>query len=224
MGGIIMVLKSKKLWGWVIGIIVILVLVAVVSYNMGSTSATVVIDDEKVTYEEILSEIEAAQAELKDNNEKVTTSEEAVQKEQDKLDDKEKEVEEALALVENHEELEEDVEKLTKEEKNLKTEKENLASDIKALEKERDELENVITKKQEEPIELIAGVYLVGYDVPEGRYQVTNIGRGTNFFVRGSTRVNTILGEDHGRGDYVFFTSDGDEIETAGPVKLIPVE
>ncbi|MYL62130.1 hypothetical protein GLW07_02045 [Bacillus hwajinpoensis] len=85
-----------------------------------------------------------------------------------------------------------------------------------------------MVKKNEEPIKLTAGQYIVGSDIPEGRYQVTNIGEGTNFFVydpSGLPKVNTILGDSIvGTGDFVFFTSDGDMIETLGPVKLIPVE
>ncbi|WP_079527836.1 hypothetical protein [Halobacillus hunanensis] len=67
----------------------------------------------------------------------------------------------------------------------------------------------------------------LGSDIPEGRYQVTNVGRGTNFFVYGSDGyaiVNTILGNENGSWDYVFFTEKGNIIETHGKVKLIPVD
>ncbi|KHE66877.1 hypothetical protein LD39_20465 [Halobacillus sp. BBL2006] len=83
-----------------------------------------------------------------------------------------------------------------------------------------------LQKAEDEPRTLIAGQYFVGKDLPAGRYQVTNIGNGTNFFVYdsgGYPTVNTILGEDF-YGDYVFFTEEGDKIETLGKVKLIPVE
>jgi hypothetical protein len=86
-----------------------------------------------------------------------------------------------------------------------------------------------LQKAEGDPKTLGAGQYVVGKDLPEGRYVVTNIGRGTNFFVydgsTGSSTVNTILGEGSiGSGDYTFYTADGDIIETRGQVKLTPVK
>ncbi|MEW4211715.1 hypothetical protein Q0O85_24565 [Priestia megaterium] len=53
------------------------------------------------------------------------------------------------------------------------------------------------------------------------------MGRGTNFIFYGddgSAVVNPILGTSNGSGDYVFFATDGEIIQTEGQVKLIPVE
>ncbi|ARI79134.1 hypothetical protein HM131_06125 [Halobacillus mangrovi] len=109
---------------------------------------------------------------------------------------------------------------------NLENEVKALQSQVDEKKKEMDRLTGELKKAKDEPRTLIAGQYVVGKDLPAGRYQVTNIGDGTNFFVYDSSgypTVNTILGEDF-YGDYVFFTDDGDQIETHGKVKLIPVE
>lgn len=104
---------------------------------------------------------------------------------------------------------------------------ENLNGSISDAEKELEKLETGIAKKKEEPVSLIAGTFIVGEDVPSNRYQATNVGEGSNLIVyssSGELKVNTILGDDWGSGDYIFHAEEGDTIETHGPIKLIPVE
>mgnify|MGYP001053941655 CR=1 FL=1 len=103
----------------------------------------------------------------------------------------------------------------------------SLNAEVKSKEAELAKLESGIQAKKEAPVQLNAGQYVVGHDVKEGRYKATNIGRGTNFIVYGedgSAVVNTILGTENGSGDYVFFATEGQIIQTEGQVKLIPVE
>jgi predicted RNase H-like nuclease (RuvC/YqgF family) len=197
----------------------------------------------------IKAEITTAEKEAKNEGEKllsiqneISAVEEQLETETQKLEEAEVKAEEVKKLIDEKDTILDDIEKLNKERKNAKKETSGLENDvkakkdevsklddtIKAKKKEIDQLEETIVKKNEEPIKLTAGQYIVGSDIPEGRYQVTNIGEGTNFFVYDSSglpTVNTILGDSIvGTGDFVFFTSDGDMIETLGPVKLIPVE
>jgi predicted RNase H-like nuclease (RuvC/YqgF family) len=197
----------------------------------------------------IKAEITTAEKEAKNEGEKllsiqneISAVEEQLETETQKLEEAEVKAEEVKKLIDEKDTILDDIEKLNKERKNAKKETSGLENDvkakkdevsklddtIKAKKKEIDQLEDTIVKKNEEPIKLTAGQYIVGSDIPEGRYQVTNIGEGTNFFVYDSSglpTVNTILGDSIvGTGDFVFFTSDGDMIETLGPVKLIPVE
>ncbi|RWZ51339.1 hypothetical protein EQV77_16885 [Halobacillus fulvus] len=120
--------------------------------------------------------------------------------------------------------LEEEQAKLTDAETKLA----DVAAQIEEQEGVLASLSGQIEQAGLEPITLIAGQYVVGRDIPEGRYQVTNIGDGTNFFVYDSSgypTVNTILGDGMvGSGDYLFFTSEGDMIETLGQVRLTPME
>jgi hypothetical protein len=79
-----------------------------------------------------------------------------------------------------------------------------------------------LQKAESQPITLNAGTYTVGQDVPAGRYTVTPVDEGSNFFVYGSSGyadVNTILGS-WGEESYTFYTSAGDSIQTEAKVKL----
>jgi septal ring factor EnvC (AmiA/AmiB activator) len=85
-----------------------------------------------------------------------------------------------------------------------------------------------VTKAKSAPKTLGAGKYTVGNDIKAGRYKVTPVGQGSNFFVYGDgdetdVIVNTILGSD-GEPSYTFETSDGDVIQTEATVKLTPIE
>ncbi|MCM3570317.1 hypothetical protein [Neobacillus mesonae] len=87
-----------------------------------------------------------------------------------------------------------------------------------------------LQKAEGAPKKLGSGQYVVGKDIPAGRYNAHALGRGSNFFVydgaSGSAKVNTILGTAGGigTGDYTFFCQDGDIIETHEPVRLTPVK
>lgn len=73
------------------------------------------------------------------------------------------------------------------------------------------------------PITLPAGKFVVGKDIPSGRYNVTGT---SNFMVDGSTDVNTILkGPDCtiGVSEYVCTLSDGDSIDAHGSDTFTPV-
>ncbi|MGG1401582.1 hypothetical protein ABE288_27750 [Bacillus salipaludis] len=87
-----------------------------------------------------------------------------------------------------------------------------------------------LLKAKGAPKKLGSGQYVVGKDIPEGRYTAHALGRGSNFFVydgdSGTANVNTILGSAGGigSGDYTFSCSEGDIIETHEPVQLTPVK
>lgn len=86
-----------------------------------------------------------------------------------------------------------------------------------------------LQKAEGAPKKLGSGQYVVGQDIPAGRYVAHALGRGSNFFVYdggGSAKVNTILGNAGGigTGDYTFFCEDGDIIETHESVQLTLVK
>lgn len=214
------VLKSKTTWK-ITG-----ALVAVVgAYSIGSSGATTTINKEKVSYEKLVSEIESKENELVNAKDKTRKG---IASEEQKLKGKEAEVKETLALVEKKNEIHADIEKAGKDVEAKKGEITKLDTDINSKKSELEKLSEGVKAKKEEPRTLIAGEYIVGKDIPAGRYKATPVGRGTNFFVynsSGRAQVNTILGDGGvGRGDYVFFCDAGNVIKTHGEVKLIPVE
>lgn len=210
---------QKKRGKIILGIVGLLFIGVI--YGIGNSSATLELNGDKVTYDELQGKLADVEANIETKEKEFSTLDE-------KFKERENEVNEVLALVDEKEEVSTKVDgvkgELTDTEKKLKSVSEELGEKKNELEK----VESAIVKKKEEPTQLLSGVYIVGIDVSEGRYQVTNVGRGSNFFVydsSGSGKVNTILGDSRvGSGDYIFFANDGDLIETNGEVKLIPVE
>ncbi|MFJ8247343.1 hypothetical protein [Peribacillus asahii] len=212
--------------------------------GIGSSGQEAIIEEKTVSMAELDKEIASLE------KEESTLSKEVKSLEKDKeesiaLIDKKESVEAELAevnaklkdtkgaldeeLKEGRKDIEAKLEEANTELSDKQEEVASLDSEIDSKEKELSSLTGEIKEAEGKPKTLIAGQYVVGRDVPEGRYKVTNVGRGTNFFVydgdSGSATVNTILGDSSvGRGDYIFFTADGDIIETRGQVKLTPVE
>ncbi|PAV28853.1 hypothetical protein CIL05_14600 [Virgibacillus profundi] len=224
------ILKSKKFW-----IAVGLLVLISITYGVGGSGAKIALGETKVGHDELVSKIEelekeqgVAEQELEDIKAEIDETKTAFNNEESRLDEKRKEVDETLALIDDRDQLADEIKELEDNLKSNQSTLDTLTTNIEGKEAQLEKLENAIVQKKEDPVELLSGVYVVGSDVAAGRYQVTNIGRGTNFFVyssSGSNKVNTILGDSSiGSGDYVFFANDGDVIETNGKVKLIPVE
>lgn len=209
--------KSKKFWLKTIGVIVLICVI----YGIGSSGSKVQLEEKKVDYDELVKEIKSKEKEIKTV--------------QGKLDDikseysgMEKEFNEALEIMKNKDKIQQEINDLNKEIDGRKNEIVTLDGKIDSKNKELASVSGKVKEAKGKPIILDSGQYIVGKDVPEGRYKATNIGRGSNFFVydsSGMAVVNTILGNDGiGSGDYVFFTNEGNIIETHAQVKLIPVE
>jgi predicted RNase H-like nuclease (RuvC/YqgF family) len=207
------ILKSKKVWVTV-GLIV--------AYSVGVNSAEIDLEGKKVDYAQITQKIDTANQELK-------KKQEALKAEDNRLNQRKEEVDQILSLLDKQDELNKEIDTKAKELDTKKTELNKLNSDIKAKQSELEQLTNVVKKKQEEPKTLPAGEFIVGKDIPEGRYKAVPVGRGSNFVVysaSGALKVNTILGNHSGLGspEYVFFAKSGDIIKNEAPAKLIPVE
>ncbi|PKR76829.1 hypothetical protein CEY16_13515 [Halalkalibacillus sediminis] len=240
--------KSKKVWMGVAAIIVV-----IVAFGIGSSSAKVTLEGEKVSYNDLLEKVEEAEKDLSDVEQQIKGKEEELesvkkdkenqindleeeikatknelQGEESKLAERQDEFDELIALVEQRDDLKNEIEELDGHLTGRKDELETINNEISDKEKELEKLQGVISETGEQPIELIAGLYTVGSDVPAGRYRATNVGRGTNFFVYDSSgypKVNQILGDGtYADGDFIFNANDGDTIETLGHIKLIPVE
>jgi|SRR5690625_3473576 len=204
-------IKSKKVW-----YIVLAIILMGAFYGIGLNGAKAEVNGAKLKHEDIVKEIDTASSELDEIQDQIKEA-------QGELDDKKDEFDEAQNVLDQKKDTQDELSSIESDLKDKKKEVKDLKSDIKEKSKELEKITSGIIEKEEEPIVLGAGQYIVGSDVPEGRYKAVPVGRGSNFFVRGAGSVNTILG-DSGQADYTFFTVDGDEIDTRAEVKLIPVE
>lgn len=208
---------GKKIWLKVgVGVVA-----ASIFYGMGSSGAKVEVADKKVNYDKLVSIIEKKEKEV-----------DSVQKKLEDIDaqykEKEAEFTEALKVVDNKKAVESEIADLTKKLDEKKGEITKLDGALSTKQKELSSIEGLIKKKKEQPINLPAGTFIVGKDIPESRYVVTPVGDGSNFAVytdSGDLKVNTILGDgDFGEREYVFFAVEGDIIQSESTAKLTPVE
>ena len=88
-----------------------------------------------------------------------------------------------MALVANKNQLTSEVDKLGKDVEAKEGEVGKLDGDIQAKNSELQKLTEGVKAKQEEPRMLGAGEYIVGKDIPAGRYKAAAVGRGSNFVV-----------------------------------------
>ncbi|MED3976093.1 hypothetical protein P4639_22105 [Priestia megaterium] len=204
-----------------IGGIVILGAGMTLAYQIGNEESMVRISDKTYTYGEILEMTD-------DANAKLDSIKKEIKEQESKLDGKEKEVSEALEAVKKKDLIEE---KNKKAEALLDKKGKELEALYDKVDEKNNELKNVsndVVEAESAPIELTAGDYIIGDEIPAGRYKATNVGRGTNLIVTdpdtGIPSVNTILGDTEGigRGDYVFNAEEGQKLNTRGAIKLFP--
>ena len=90
---------------------------------------------------------------------------------------------------------------------------------------ELEKLTNIIVAKKQEPIQMPAGNFVVGTDVPAGRYKIEPNGGSGNYFVN-EYKTNIILGvgDSFQLSEYIISLKTGDKIEQGLPVKYTAVE
>ncbi|WP_226582645.1 hypothetical protein [Halobacillus litoralis] len=218
---------SKKTWS-ITGIIFGVVIVSLISYSIGITSAQTEIDEETYDYEGVVLKISEAETTLEDIKKEISDKESERTKKDQILKDKEKEVSKAFSILKKRDALKKDLDKLSGKMDEAKKEKSSLDTQIKDKKAELASLENVIKEKEAVPITLTAGQFLAGHDFKAGRYKAVPEGGGGNFVVytdQGDLSVNIILTtRDYGVPEYVMTLGDGYIIEADTPAKLIPVE
>jgi peptidoglycan hydrolase CwlO-like protein len=211
-------LKSKKFWLKTAGVLIILS----IFYNFGASSAKVDLGKQKANYDQLVKGIKDKKGETASVNKKL----ENIDKQ---YSDKKLEFDEAMKVVNNKKSVEYEIAKLEESVKGKQGEIAKFNADIKAKQIELASITGQVKEKKDAPKVLSAGQYIVGKDVPESRYKAVPNGSGSNFVVRssgGDLKVNAILGDHGGLGvkEYVFFTENGDTIQTEASVKLIPVQ
>lgn len=199
--------KFKKIWIPTVAIVAILFLVIgaitgfIRGYDIGYEAVNIEIDNAIVPYNELVNNTKELEKEYNDRKE---------------------ELDEAIELSDKKSELDAQIIKKNKE-------LDLLNKDIAEATSKLSELQGKITEKDEKPIELPAGQFIVGSDIPEGRYKVTPNGSGGNFFVddsNGKLVVSQSIREDgeYSVSEYVIFLEDGYSIEAASPFNYIPIK
>lgn len=185
-------------------IITVLSIALVISilYGIGLSAS---LDEEILTYNELVEEIEKKEKELKD----ITKD----------LNDNKEYYEELLNISEEYDEL---VDAVT----DYKSEIIGLEDDIKEKEEKLRNLDGEIAKVKDEPIKVNPGVYHFGSDIETGRYKITaQDGYNGNIFFRGDNDFAETFGKGrYSIEEYTFYAEDGDQIELTIPVLLYPVE
>ncbi|WP_066190711.1 hypothetical protein [Gracilibacillus timonensis] len=233
---------EKRKWNKKVIILSVIALLCMVGIYVlgnyiGDRNATVELEGEKKSREEMLSEvakmegqlmvIEDELTEIKKEQETKTTELEALQEEYDEtqsiIDQKSDLENELTTLNSNKEEIEDNISQLTTELSDTQTDLESKIADAEA---QLQKLENGIVAKKAEPKNLPAGFFEVGNDIPEGRYKVQTNGGFGNFFVNEGSKANILLDtvDDLGVSEYIIKLVEGDDIETTIPTKYTLVE
>jgi len=201
-------LVVKKEHYRIIGVAIALVAV----FFIGNLTSKGSVDGEKVTYNELISIIGDKETELE-------TTESELESANSDLADIKSEYEDAQKSISEKLQIESEIQDLLKQ-------RDDMNKLIGERESELIQLEASIKKKEGDPIELNAGYYTVGKDIPSGRYEAFPNGRAGHLFVtskEGDRKVSDILGEEYLKS-FIFNAAEGDELELKLPVKFVPVE
>lgn len=107
----------------------------------------------------------------------------------------------------------------------LNDEVDDLKGKVSDAQDQLDALNGEIDKVKGDPIQLPAGEFTVGKDVPAGRYIISGDSNFATFDTTGRTDINTILGGGAvGSGDYHGYLPEGYYIKNYAPATLTPVE
>lgn len=220
--------------------IVSAIILIVISYTVGTSNATVDLDGQALKATALADEIGSLESELETINASIEEKEAEVEDISSEIGGLENEHKKLTSEIEEQQELVEKLDDFESIEKELKNninklegelkEKENTVSsldaDIENKQGELDAIGEAITLKEDEPVSLPAGQFVVGYDIDPNRYTAKE--GSSNFVVyssSGSLKVNTILGGGTiGVDEYVFFAEEGDVIELEAPAKFYVTE
>ncbi len=184
----------------------LIILVGIISYRSGfNKNISTRVYSLSEQYREVADRLQEAKTELKENENLLND-----------LKDYEK----------NKKELNENLKTKTAELETKNKDLEGINAQISQKQAELDKLNGDIIQAKGQPISLSAGQFIVGKDIPAGRY---NVSGSSNFIVHsgttGRSKVNTILGDSWvGDGDYVCTLDVGDEIDNHARATLTPIE
>lgn len=207
-------MKKRSSWLYVLGLLIVLGLVAWISYVIGQQQANTVLDGKKVKIEQL----QAEEQSLEDKVDTINTT----------YNDLEAEVDNAREQLQEYEEATGELSAAKEKTADQKTKTTALKEKNKVLQQQIDDKKKEIDQKKNElatlsgnikqqkakPITLPGGHFTVGEDLPAGRYKISTTTNSMNYFVNDG-EVNIILGTDSGFAEptYTLELVDGDEIE-----------
>lgn len=205
-------MSKGKLLISVISILLLLVLSVWIGYSIGQKQATVILNDKKSH----INDLTAHEKMLNDKIDSINRTHDELVDEVNAAYDEMNEYEEAtgdldevIAKKKKHEN------KITK----LKDKNDELQTEVDGKKKELAALTGTIKQEQAKPITLPGGNFIVGKDLPEGRYKITTTTSSMNYFVNDG-EVNIILGTESGFAEptYTLDLYEGDKIEQGSSV------
>ncbi|SDJ26405.1 hypothetical protein [Salimicrobium halophilum] len=189
------------------------------------------IEEQEGILEGIETDVAAAEKKKRDKDTEIAGKEEEITALDKEIKAKQAEVDEINAMIDGKKELENEISDIDGQLDAKKKEMEDLDGQLAVKKEELADMDTSIKEKKMAPVQLPAGHFTIGKDLPPNRYKVMPLGRGSNFIVyssSGSLLVNTILDRNGESGfgvpEYIFEATDGGTIESEESVKLIPVE
>ncbi|MCU9614129.1 hypothetical protein OEV98_11210 [Caldibacillus lycopersici] len=217
----------KKLWFLITVSAIIFFLIGL---GIGQSVAKVKIDNKKMSYDQITTEIKTKNTELEDLENKINETRTELVSVTDEKNKVLNEINQNKKIIDEANEIINNRDSLTNEINDKGTELAVLDTDIKKKKEELDALTVQIKKTGEDPYKLGAGYYYFGSDIPTGRYELrAQDGYRGNIFVRGTNGISKVAetfgeGSEYSIESFVFDGLDGEEIEATIPIILVPVE
>lgn len=217
-------MKGNKKWykNKIIWFSIAVILAFILGDNLGNTRANKLLDEEKVTYDQLRGIIYNKRAELTDIYSDIDKHKQELKEVTDEINKNKRIIDEAKEIVSKKEDIEKSISSNTSKLNKLKRE-------VEIKEKELSKLTGQLKNTGESPVELNAGYYYFGDDLPANRYELkAQNGYHGNVFVKdesGRSKVAETFGKGpHAIESFVFTALPGDEIEATIPVILTPVE
>lgn len=218
-------LRSKWVWT-VIGAIILIIIASVISYDVGYSKNKAMVDGKLISYYDLVKKVADKNKTLTDTNNKVDDAISKLTDEKDILSNLQQTYDDTQTKLADVIQMGKDKGKLKSEISDNQSKLSDLKSQISSEQSKLQSLKGGIQEAKTAPVTIGAGNFLVGKDIPAGRYKAEPIGEGSNFVVYGSDdslQVDTILGAG-GVPSYVFVASDGDVINSEAPAKLVHVK
>ncbi|RBP36558.1 hypothetical protein [Garciella nitratireducens] len=206
--------RKKRLFGKERIILIVIILTSfIVGQKLGYNNARMVLKDKKLTVQQI-------EKEISDLKEQKISKEEEFKKIEDRY-------QEAKSLIGQKEELEKNIKNLEKSIQEKKEEDSSLDTKLADKQKELEFLTNGIIQKKKEPRVLSAGEFIVGKDIPAGRYKIEPNNGSGNYFVNEGRKANIILGNQSNTmylKEYILELDEGDSISATLSTKYTLIE
>lgn len=217
-------MRDKKL-RYVVGTILIAIILVSSAYFIGTSTAKNKIKDKNYTLNELSSKLVEEKKSLDMLNKDTDSNRIDLSELKQGVADLQSEKKDIEELIANRSIIEGEVTKIEEGKNDKQTELDTINESIDEKNAELEKLTNIIVAKKQEPIQMPAGNFVVGTDLPAGRYKIEPNGGSGSYFVN-EYKTNIILGvgDSFQLSEYIISLKTGDKIEQGLPVKYTAVE